>query len=91
MRDFNAFRAVPNSCHEPLKQDYTVPTMAEVLVVASKVRSYIKDKGECNTASETIDALSQAVEKVLDKAIEAAKSQGRKTVMARDIVVPYCQ
>ena len=91
MIDFNAFRAVPNSCHEPLKQDYTVPTMAEVLVVASKVRSYIKDKGECNTASETIDALSQAVEKVLDKAIEAAKSQGRKTVMARDIVVPYGQ
>lgn len=91
MRDFNTFRAVPNSCHEPLKQDYTVATMAEVLVVASKVRSYIKDKGECNTASETIDALSQAVEKVLDKAIEAAKSQGRKTVMARDIVVPYGQ
>ena len=91
MRDFNAFRAVPKSCHEPLKQDYTVPTMAEVLVVASKVRSYIKEKGECNTASETIDALSQAVEKVLDKAIEAAKSQGRKTVMARDIVVPYGQ
>ena len=91
MRDFNAFRAVPNSCHEPLKQDYTVPTMAEVLVVASKVRSYIKEKGECNTASETIEALSQAVEKVLDKAIEAAKSQGRKTVMARDVVVPYGQ
>ena len=63
--------------------------MAEVLVVASKVRTYIKDKGECNTASETIDALSQAVEKVLDKAIEAAKAQGRKTVMARDISVPY--
>ena len=39
--------------------------------------------------SETIDALSGAVEKVLDKAIEAAKAQGRKTVMARDIAVPY--
>jgi histone H3/H4 len=63
--------------------------MADVLVVASKVRSYIKEKGECNTASETIDALSGAVEKVLDKAIEAAKAQGRKTVMARDIAVPY--
>lgn len=91
MRDFNAFRAVPKSCHWHVKRDYTVPTMAEVLVVASKVRSYIKEKGECNTASETIEALSQAVEKVLDKAIEAAKAQGRKTVMARDIVVPYGQ
>jgi histone H3/H4 len=91
MRDFYAFRTVPSSCHKAVKEDYTVPTMAEVLVVASKVRSYIKEKGECNTASETIEALSQAVEKVLDKAIEAAKSQGRKTVMARDVVVPYGQ
>ena len=80
-----------SSCHGRRKWAYISPIMAEVLVVASKVRTYIKDKGECNTASETIDALSQAVEKVLDKAIEAAKGQGRKTVMARDIVVPYGQ
>ena len=73
-----------------LRWAYNGGTMsAEVLVVASKVRSYIKDKGKCNTASETIEALSLAVEKVLDKAIETAKAQGRKTVMARDITLPY--
>jgi histone H3/H4 len=59
--------------------------MAEVLVVASKVKSYIKEKGECNTSGETITALSQVVEKLLDEAIRSAKEQGRKTVMARDV------
>jgi len=60
----------------------------QVLVVASKVKTFIKENGECNTASETIDALSKAVEKVLSNAIASAKAQGRKTVMARDIAVP---
>lgn len=61
---------------------------SDVLVVASKVRTYIKSNGGCNTASETIDALSKAVEKMLEKAVEAAKANGRKTVMARDVAVP---
>ncbi|MBP7844099.1 MAG: hypothetical protein KA116_04740 [Proteobacteria bacterium] len=59
--------------------------MAEVLVVASKVKSYIKEKGECNTSGETITALSAVLEKVIDDAIKTAKEQGRKTVMARDV------
>ena len=58
---------------------------ADVLVVASKVKSFIKTNGDCNTASETIEAVSKAVEKILTGAIESAKTQGRKTVMARDI------
>jgi histone H3/H4 len=60
----------------------------EVLVVASKVKTFIKENGECNTSSETIEALSKAVEKVLSNAIASAKAQGRKTVMARVIAVP---
>ena len=59
--------------------------MAEVLVVTSKVKSFIKEKGDCNTSGETIEALSKAVEKIISKAIESAKGQGRKTVMARDV------
>lgn len=57
----------------------------EVLVVTSKVKNYIKEKGECNTAGETIEAISHAVEKILGDAIKNAKAQGRKTVMARDV------
>lgn len=59
--------------------------MAEVLVVASKVKSFIKETGGCNTSAETIEVLSKEVEKMLKKAIESAKQQGRKTVMAKDV------
>ncbi|MBE8163036.1 MAG: hypothetical protein HAW63_03520 [Bdellovibrionaceae bacterium] len=60
--------------------------MAEVLVVASKVKKYIKEAGGCNTSAETVAALSQAVERLCKKGIEAAKSENRKTVMDRDIM-----
>ena len=58
--------------------------MAEVLVVTSKVKKFIKEKGEMNTSAETIDMLSKAVERLCAKGMEAAKADGRKTVMARD-------
>lgn len=63
--------------------------MADVLVVTSKVKKYIKEKGECNTASETIEVLSKAVERLCQKGVESAKADGRKTVMARDIVIDH--
>ena len=59
--------------------------MAEILVVTSKVKKYIKESGGCNTSGETIDVLSQAVQVLCDKGVEVAKADGRKTVMARDI------
>lgn len=59
--------------------------MADVLVVTSKVKKYIKEKGGCNTSSETIEVLSKAVEELCQNGLERAKSDGRKTVMARDI------
>jgi histone H3/H4 len=63
--------------------------MADVLVVTSKVKKMIKDKGGCNTSSETVDVLSKAVEALCLKGIESAKADGRKTVMARDIVIDH--
>ena len=63
--------------------------MADVLVVTSKVKKYIKEKGEMNTSAETVDILSKAVEQLCAKGIDAAKADGRKTVMARDIVIDH--
>ncbi len=63
--------------------------MAEVLVVTSKVKKFIKEKGDCNTSAETIDKLSEAVEALCKRGIESAKNDGRKTVMARDIVTDH--
>lgn len=61
----------------------------DVLVVTSKVKKYIKEKGQMNTSAETIDILSKAVEKLCAKGIESAKADGRKTVMARDIIIDH--
>ena len=63
--------------------------MAEALVVTSKVKKFIKDQGGCNTSSETIDILSKAVQALCEKGVESAKADGRKTVMARDIVIEH--
>lgn len=63
--------------------------MADVLVVTSKVKKYIKEKGQCNTSAETIDVLSKAVERLCDKGMEHARQDGRKTVMARDIIIDH--
>ena len=63
--------------------------MAEVLVVTSKVKKYIKESGGCNTSSETIEVLSRAVQRLCEKGVETAKADGRKTVMARDIIIDH--
>jgi len=63
--------------------------MADALVVTSKVKKFIKEKGEMNTSAETIDMLTKAVERLCEKGIEAAKADGRKTVMARDIIIDH--
>ena len=61
----------------------------DILVVTSKVKKYIKEKSEMNTSAETIDVLSKAIEKLCLKGIESAKADGRKTVMARDIIIDH--
>jgi histone H3/H4 len=63
--------------------------MSEVLVVTSKVKKIIKEKGDMNTSSATIEVLSKAIEKLCLKGIESAKADGRKTVMDRDIIIDH--
>ncbi len=62
---------------------------ADILVVTSKVKKFIKEKSEMNTSAETIDVLSKAIERLCAKGIESAKADGRKTVMARDIMIDH--
>lgn len=59
--------------------------MSQVLVVASKVKAYIKEKsGGMNTSASVVDALTKIIEEECDKAIANAKDDKRKTVMDRD-------
>lgn len=61
--------------------------MADVLVVTSKVKKYIKEKADMNTSASTAEALTKIVEKAIEQAIEHARGDGRKTVMDRDFPV----
>jgi histone H3/H4 len=63
--------------------------MTDVLIVTSKVKKLIKEKGGMNTSSETIDILSKAIEQLCLKGVDSAKADGRKTVMARDIMIDH--
>lgn len=56
----------------------------EVLVVVSKMKQYIRDRSEMNTAEEVNQVLSEMIRRACDQAIESARQDGRKTVMARD-------
>ena len=57
----------------------------EVLVVASKVKSYIKSQGEMKTSASVLSALSDKIRAMCDAAMENARNDGRKTVLDRDI------
>ena len=56
----------------------------ESLIVASKVRAYIKSK-KMMTASESLDAINCVVYKLLDAAAERTKANRRSTVKAQDL------
>ena len=56
----------------------------EVLIVVSKMKTYIRDKSGMNTSGSVADTISDIVRRECDKAIEQARKAGRKTVMDRD-------
>ncbi|HUS51033.1 MAG TPA: hypothetical protein VMZ91_12770 [Candidatus Paceibacterota bacterium] len=58
----------------------------ERLFVQKKVEDYIHKNG-CNVSGEVIGlgALNNEIQRILDRAIERAKANNRKTIMARDI------
>lgn len=58
--------------------------MPEILVVASKVKKYIKDEHDMNTSADTMDALTEIVRRECDRAAENAKGDKRKTVKEKD-------
>jgi len=60
-------------------------TDSEILIVQSKVKDYIRGKSEMNTSGGVAVRLSQVIKQLCDRAIENAKTEGRKTVMDRDI------
>ena len=56
----------------------------ESLVVASKVKAYIKSKGMM-TSSDSLEAISDKVYCMLDAAIARTQANRRSTVKAQDL------
>ena len=56
----------------------------EVLIVASKLKKYVKDRHDLNTSASVMDKLSDLVRYLVDDAVIRARQEGRKTLMDRD-------
>lgn len=56
----------------------------DVLVVASKIKAYIKSKNMM-TSSDALEAISDRVYCMLDAAIERTKANRRSTVKPQDL------
>ncbi len=59
-------------------------TEGDILVVASKLKAYIRSRSGMHTSESVLDELSDIVREHADRAIEQARADGRKTVMDRD-------
>jgi hypothetical protein len=59
----------------------------DVLVVVSKLKDYIKARGDMSTSQGVVDILSDQMRRLCDDAIDRARVAGRKTVLERDFKV----
>lgn len=57
----------------------------DVLVVVSKLKKYVKAKGDMKTSETVIPVLSQELRRICDRAIRIAGQSGRKTILDRDV------
>ena len=60
----------------------------EVLVVASKLKAYVKASSGFNTSDRVLPVLSRALRTICDQAIENARRAERQTVLDRDVPRP---
>ena len=56
----------------------------EILIVASKLKQYVKARSDLNTADAVMQRLSDLVRRLCDDAIVRAREEGRKTLLDRD-------
>jgi hypothetical protein len=77
-------RIVVASASTPAMVPAAAALPQDVLVVASKLKAYVRARSGMNTSDSVMDALSQIIRREVDRAIEHARTEGRRTVMDRD-------
>lgn len=60
------------------------PGSREILIVASRLKAYVRARSGMNTSEGVMERLSDHVRALVDEAIKAARRAERKTVMDRD-------
>lgn len=58
---------------------------ADVLVIASRLKAYVRAKSGFNTSDRALGPLSDIVRRACDQAIQNARREGRMTVLDRDV------
>ena len=61
------------------------PGPDDVLIVASRLKDYVRAKSGYNTSDRVLGPLSEIVRRIVDEAIRNAQREGRRTVLDRDI------
>lgn len=61
-------------------------TSKDVLVVVSKLKKFVKEWSGMNTSDGTTGPLSDHLREVCKRAVRAAESDGRRTVLDRDVL-----
>ncbi|MBH48786.1 MAG: hypothetical protein CME71_11515 [Halobacteriovorax sp.] len=72
--------SAPKSSTQGSSNDFPLDT----LIVASKLKNYIKERHDMNTSANVMDKLSDLVRELSDQAVLRARQDGRKTLMDRD-------
>ena len=60
----------------------------EVLIIASRLKEYIRATSGYNTSDRVLEPLSEIVREVCDRAVRSAAAAERRTVLDRDIKRP---
>lgn len=56
----------------------------EILVVVSRFKSYVRERFDMKTSDTVMEALSDHLRGICHRAVDNAKTDGRKTIMDRD-------
>jgi len=57
----------------------------EILIIASRLKAYIRTRCGMNTSDRVLEPLSDVVRDLCDEAIERARRDGRSTILERDV------
>lgn len=80
-----AGRAAERRLVRPAQASSRPAAPREILIIASRLKDYIRARSGFHTSDSVLDPLSDAVRNLCDEAILKAEREGRRTVLDRDV------